>query len=507
VAFTYKLRGQPVTLTHLEDIVALRAKETLRRRETPGKILKRFNTATVKDDAHGEIMGLKLPGRGRKAFEKMGWLFCEAEKKLARAANSRIRPAETEAVMPVFVDRGGNTLVGTNLLVVQLPPDLSEKQAMEQLKSEGLKHVRTLKFAKNLFEASLPARKPFAEAIADLQSSNAFVFAEPSFLRVLTGRFTPDDPHFSEQWQHKNTQMEKAWDRSKGTGVRVTVIDNGMQVNHPDLKDGIKGGGYFDSDGFGNATFLRFDDPSGSFPSNDHGTFCLGMVGARANGIGGCGSAFEADLRPVGCLSDQIGTQATLARAVAYAANPSLEDSTATAADGADVVACSLGPSSGAAWDLTSVLDLALKSAASQGRGGRGLCIFWAVSNGSVDISLDHVVSHPDVLAIGRSNSSDLADGSAFGPKLEFLAPGRDVFSTMGGGGFGIETGTSFACPFAAGVAALILARAPNLTRDEVRDRLRHSCDQVQVGGVTYDANGHNDDYGYGRINGDRAVP
>jgi thermitase len=284
--------------------------------------------------------------------------------------------------------------------------------------------------------------------------------------------------------------------------VRVAVIDNGMQVGHPDLKAGVVAGGYFKSDGAGGATFVKLK-MGRPFPAGDHGTFCLGMAGARMdNGKGGCGSAPEADLIPVGCLGDQIGTQTTLARAVAYAADPTTEDPAAPAGSGAHVLACSLGPN-GADWDLTSVLDLALRTVAANGRGGLGLPIFWAVSNGTYEVARDEVCSHEDVIGVGRSNRLDLEDGSAYGPKLEFLAPGAEVFSTLQRNRYGVDTGTSYACPLAAGVAALVLARFPNWTRDQVRQRLRDTCDKI--GGVTYTA-GRHDEYGHGRLNADAAT-
>jgi thermitase len=286
--------------------------------------------------------------------------------------------------------------------------------------------------------------------------------------------------------------------------MRVAVIDNGMQVSHPDLRDGIVGGGHFLTNGLGSATFVRFQAGVPGFPDKWHGTFCMGMAGARMNnGRGGCGSAPDAELIAVACANDQIGTQATLARAVAYAADPSREDADADPAEGADVIACSLGPN-GADWDLTSVLDLAIHFAATQARAGRGVPVFWAVSNGNVEVTRDEVSSHPDVIGVGRSDRNDLADGSAFGPELDFLAPGVDVFSTASRGRYEFSTGTSFAAPLAAGVGALVLALNPQLTAADVRDRLRATCDQV--GNVVYDAEGHHLEYGFGRVNAERAV-
>ena len=206
----------------------------------------------------------------------------------------------------------------------------------------------------------------------------------------------------------------------------------------------------------------------------------------------------------VACLGDQVGTQTTLARAVACAADPSTEVVGADPADGADILVSSLGPN-GADWDLTQTLDLALQFAAVNGRSGRGLAIFWAASNGrNVDVLKDEVVSHPDVIAVVRSTRKDLEDNAARGPEVELIAPGVDVFSTTGDGGYGTSTGTSFAAPCAAGCAALALSMNPRLTRDELRAIMRDSSGKI--GGVVYDANGHNDDYGYGRVNADKAV-
>jgi hypothetical protein len=106
------------------------------------------------------------------------------------------------------------------------------------------------------------------------------------------------------------------------------------------------------------------------------------MAGARVNNkLGGCGSAPEATLLPIARLTDQIGTQLTLARAVAFAANPSLEDPSAKPADGADVIVASLGPSSAADWLMTSFLEQAITAASSTGRGGLGVPILWAATN------------------------------------------------------------------------------------------------------------------------------
>jgi thermitase len=433
---------------------------------------------------------------------------------------TRTTVADAEAVQQVFVDRSGNMQVTTDVITVQVDPQVSASETQQRLMGDRLRVVRPLPFAPNTFEVTAAAEQPLPELVLELQEKPYYRFAEPMLLQAITGRMTPTDPQFGLQWQHNNDgsnggtpgadiRSEQAWNVTRGRDangrpVRLAVIDNGMQVRHPDLRRGIVGGGHFQSNGLGSAIFAPFQPGAGVLPNNAHGTFCLGMAGARLNnGRGGCGSAPEADLLAIACLDDQIGTQATLARAVAYAADPTRENPQASAADGADVIACSLGPN-GADWDLTSVLDLAIGFAATQGRHGLGTAIFWAASNGHVEVARDEICSHPDVIAVGRSDRNDLADGSAYGPKLECLAPGVEVYNTTSGSKYRFWTGTSFAAPLTAGVGALIVARNPQWTVQQVRDRLRATCDKV--GGVAYAANGHHDEHGFGRINAFRAV-
>lgn len=424
-------------------------------------------------------------------------------------------PASAALVLETAEDAGklvrrpnGRLGIVTRRLTVQLGDDLSEEDALQALARRGLRLVRRLGFAPNLFEVDATEHEDALAASVELNADPVVRLAEPSLVEHVPPRAAPADPRYAEQWQWANTglnggtagadvQVELAWERTRGAGVRVAVIDNGFNVAHEDLKAGVHPA---------SGSFTRAGDfvaGAAGMPGGDHGTFCAGMVGARRNNaLGGSGAAPEAELMLIACLGDQVGTQTTLARAVGYAADPSTEGGAAAA--GADVLVSSLGPN-GADWDLTATLALALEFAAAKGRGGRGLAIFWAASNGAdVDVLKDEVVSHADVIAVVRSTRRDLEDNAARGPEVELIAPGVDVVSTTGDGGYGKSTGTSFAAPCAAGCAALALAVNPALTRDELRKVMRDAADKV--GGVTYDANGHHDDYGFGRVNAAKAV-
>jgi subtilisin family serine protease len=511
--YRIKLRNRAVTIASIDVLAAVQPTRDVRSGRSAREVALRFG-APPKDDTRGGKAGLVLPARNRKVFERAGWVFVEAAATVSRAALTRSPVEGAAAVRQVYLGRSG-TMIGTERVTLKLDPDVSEKEALARMKKDNLVLVRRLTFSPNTYEARIAGQRPEMEVVQELQEqTDRYRFVEPVLLEAITGRYTPSDPGFGNQWQHHNDgsnggkagadiKSEAAWDVSRGRKVRLALIDNGMQVNHPDLRDGIVAGGYFVSEASGSSTFQRWQPKQPGFPAGDHGTFCLGMAGARTNAVGGCGSAPEADLITIACLPDQVGSQLTLARAIAYAADPTTEDPQAPQDSGADVISCSLGPN-GADWEMTSVLELAISTAATHGRRGLGIPIFWAATNGPYDIGYDEVCSHPDVLAVSRSNRNDLEDGAGFGPKLEFLAPGVEVYSTQSGSGYGYNTGCSFAAPLAAGVAALVLERYPAWSRDQVRQRLAESCDKV--GGVQYDAHGRNDDYGYGRLNAARAV-
>ncbi len=499
----YVVRGQRVEVEELEGVVA---------------VMPRVRGASREDISRSFGNIAQLPsGMSEEAdwvaLGKAGWVFVRPTAAVTRAIESRSSVEGAEAVQRVFRHPSGRTFLGTDRLSVRLGADMTEQQVNAALDSAGLEMLRQLKFAKNLYEVRTRPGRDFLQVSLDLYGNPAFVYAEPQFIEHVPGRLTPTDPEYNQQWHLNNTgqnggtagadiSAEEAWDMTSGAGLRLAIIDNGIDVAHPDLAPAVSAtSGFFQMDGMGNTVFVQ---GLAGFPDGDHGTFCAGMAIARANNAeGGSGVASQADFVAIACLVDQIGTQSTLARAIAYAADPTQEIGGANPADGAGSISCSLGPNN-APWDMMQVLQDAIDFAVTSGRGGLGTPIFWATDNGNVPVAQDEVVSYANTIAVGRSTRDDLEDNSAFGPELDFLATGVDVRSTRSGGGYGNDTGTSFAAPTAAGVGALVLAVSQNLTWQQVRQVMRDTCDKI--GGVVYDAAGHNDDYGFGRVNAARAV-
>ena len=506
--YTYEIRGRMRKVTLIENGLAFKVKE--KNRTDSSKIAKELGKSLFTSKSE---LTKKIDAKELTAFKNAGWYFIDPKAAVSRDLEEGKEPKEFETCGKVYIDENDRLKICTNELSIQFKEVEKEEAILDLLQENGLEIVMDFKFAKNLFTVKITDGTEPLKKVLEMVEMEEILVVEPNFVEQIGTRFTPTDPQFSNQWQWANDgsgggvsgadiSAEEAWDFTRGAGVTVGIIENGFDVAHTDISPALTG-----QSGFFNGASVFSQGTPATYPVSDHGTFVAGMVGARANnGSDGVGVANQALITAVACLGDQIGTQATMARAIAYAANPTTEVAGANAASGAQVITCSLGPA-GANWTMTNVLQLAIDAAVNNGRGGLGCPVFWASSNSDVTIDgadgTDEVCAYANTIAVGRSSRSDLHDNSSFGPELEFLAPGVDVRSTAAGGGTRISTGTSFAAPCAAGVGALVIGMNPDLTWQEVRNTLRNTCDKI--GGDPY-VGGRNDRYGFGRVNAAMAV-
>jgi subtilisin family serine protease len=180
----------------------------------------------------------------------------------------------------------------------------------------------------------------------------------------------------------------------------------------------------------------------------------------------------------------------------------------------ADVLSCSwIGPE-------TPLIAKAIEDAASTGRGGKGCAVFCATGNDSRP-SVGFPANGKGAIAVGASTDDGVhATYSNFGPEVSLVAPSsggvRGVFTcdvsltnrgfNLGadddGGADGLYTnafgGTSAATPIAAGVAAVVLSRRPELTGQDLKSLLEKTADKI---GGDLDGAGHSDLFGFGRVN------
>jgi subtilisin family serine protease len=194
----------------------------------------------------------------------------------------------------------------------------------------------------------------------------------------------------------------------------------------------------------------------------------------------------------------------------------SAADAIRYATDVADVISCS--------WWCTEhyTVNEALEDTR-QGRGGKGAAVFCAAGN-QFNTAIDFPARHARAIAVGACDRNGNHPAySNKGVELAVVAPSSDEInsyvystdvsrkdwgyniSTNGNGLFYTRFGkTSAATAMAAGVGALCFSVNPSLTARELRDVLQKTA--VKVGGVTYDANGHHEEFGHGCINAAKAV-
>jgi len=336
-----------------------------------------------------------------------------------------------------------------------------------------------------------------AKVAADLMASDASVeYAEPD--RIMKPMFTPNDPMYTQQWDYFDTiggmRVPAAWDKSTGAGIRVAVIDTGYRP-HVDLQGQILAGYDFIADtaisNDGNGRDSDASDPgdwtaagqcgTGEPASNSswHGTHVAGTIAALTNnGIGIAGVAYGAKVVPVRVLGQCGGYTSDIANGIVWASGGTVSGVTNIAAR-AQVINMSLG--GGGACDTTT-------QTAINGARSRGTVVVVAAGNEAQNVSNSSPANCSGVIAVAATNKSGgRASYSNYGTLVDVAAPGGDtgaaILSTLNAGtkGPGADNyagymGTSMATPHVAGVVALMLAKNPALTPDEVEARLKSSA-------------------------------
>jgi len=258
-------------------------------------------------------------------------------------------------------------------------------------------------------------------------------------------------------WGVAKVGAPQVWAQTTGSGILVAVLDTGVDMDHPDLAGRIFSG-------------TRTIDAGTSFEDdNGHGTHVAGTILAVDNEIGVIGVAHGAKLYAVKVLNqDGSGSWSSVALGIDRAV-----------AAGADIISMSLGGDIG-----SSTLELACQAAYDSGILLVGAAGNDGRANGRGD-TVDYPGRYASVVAVAATDSNDVrAYWSSTGPAVELAAPGVSVYSTAVGGGYTTYSGTSMATPHVAGVAALIMAAAPELTNVQVRNLLTSTAHDLGATGL-----------------------
>ncbi len=261
-----------------------------------------------------------------------------------------------------------------------------------------------------------------------------------------------------------------------GKGVKVGILDTGIDYNHEDLKGNYRGGYNF------------VDNNNDPMDMNGHGTHVAGIIGAEDNDIGIVGVAPQVQIYSVKVLTfDSTGSTSDIVSGLEWSVE-----------NGMQVINMSLGSeddsiSVSRAIDNTYNAGVLVISAA--GNSGN------AAGNGD---NIDYPSRYNSVVSVGAIDKKDnRARFSSTGPRLELSAPGVDILSSLNGNKYGSMSGTSMACPHVTGVAALIIANEPGITNERVRIRMQSTAQNPSNGSSGFKIKNW---YGYGLVDAVRSV-
>jgi thermitase len=322
--------------------------------------------------------------------------------------------------------------------------------------------------------------------LAGVLSQNAAVaYAEPNF--ILKAQATPNDPMYSQEYGLNNTgqtggspdadiDAPEGWDLAglaafpNSGGVKVGIVDTGIDQTHPDLAGKAVGCATSYNAGVTIVNGFCHDD-------NGHGSHVSGTISANTNnGQGVAGVAFNSPIVMCKALATAagIGLTSDIANCINW-----------TRRQGVKVISMSLGGGDNA------TLKAAVQTAYNNGNG----VLLVAAAGNDGNATLNYPAAYAEVVSVAATDNKDhRASFSNANSDVEVAAPGVNVQSTYTGGLYMSLSGTSMATPHAAGVAAVIADLNPTATAATLRSKLDAAVDDIGVAG-------RDTSFGYGRVN------
>ncbi|MER5480061.1 type VII secretion-associated serine protease mycosin [Streptomyces sp. NPDC002734] len=280
----------------------------------------------------------------------------------------------------------------------------------------------------------------------------------------------PAENYPGRPWALQRVLLNELWEQSTGKGVRVAVIDTGVDIKHPQLRDAVdasRGANFLPKEADGEP--LERGSLKGTDDQVGHGTKVAGIIAARpSDKTGFVGLAPGATIIPIKHNdAEGHGKVDEMVKAIDHAREA-----------GAKVI--NISQDTGSPVDSTPQLKQAVDRAlaadvvvvASAGNEGLG--------GGSKN---SYPAAYEGVLAVAASDRNDeRAPFSQSGDFVDVAAPGVDMVSTMPGGGHCADNGTSFSAPYVAGVAALLRAKHPDWKQEEIVTQIEATAERTVAG-------------------------
>jgi thermitase len=301
----------------------------------------------------------------------------------------------------------------------------------------------------NTYVYAIAKQSYSVQAVESWEDAEDIVYVEPNYLYTTT-LLGPNDPQFADSWGVADVKAPQAWATSTGAGIKVAVIDTGVNPNHPDLAGQVLQG----------ADLVNNDNDATD--DHGHGTHVAGTVSAIANNLKGvAGVAPDAKIIPIKVLAaNGSGKNDDIAEGILKAA-----------ALGAKVINMSLGGP-----DNSQTLEAAIAQVQRQ-----GVIVIAAAGNDNVNTPF-YPAANEGVIGVGAVDSNHRkASFSNYGDYLDICAPGVSIGSTGFQGNYTKLSGTSMASPHVAGAAAVLLAAHPNLKAAQI-SRLLNNTGKATTG-------------------------
>ncbi|MFF8445786.1 type VII secretion-associated serine protease mycosin [Streptomyces californicus] len=338
------------------------------------------------------------------------------------------------------------------------------------------------------------AHRPAVRRVLTVSAAAAVLLvtlpALPAAAEDTTSCTFPSKKYPGRPWSLQRVLLDELWKQSTGKGVRVAVIDTGVDVRNEQLTPAVdtEAGRNFLPKGLKTPDGVKIErgKENGTTDTVGHGTKVAGIIAAReAKGTGFTGIAPDATIIPIQQNdAEGHGDTATLADAITYAVDKADADVINISQDTADAVK----PST----KLKEAVDRALAqqvvvvaSAGNDGLGG--------------NVKETYPASFDGVLAVASSDrNNERAPFSQSGDFVGIAAPGVDMVSTVPGGGHCADNGTSFSAPYVAGVAALIRAKHRDWTQAQIVAQIQQTAERSVAG--------HDNAVGWGVVDPVRAL-
>ncbi len=367
--------------------------------------------------------------------------------------------------------------------------DLKAEQADRWAAARDLQVITRLRRIDVWVLQPIDPRRPIA--LADLTRDPAVAWAELNG-QVHATSLVPNDYWYAPKQSpyFELMGLPAAWDWTRGSPQPIAFVDTGVDLTHPDLINKLwqnpaeipanglddDGNGYIDDVTGWN--FVNHNNLPHS--TSTHGSHVAGIAAADTNNaLGVAGVSWQARIMPLRALADNnTGTITDTAAAIIYAAD-----------NGARIINLSLGTTT-----PFNTLAQAVSYAQSQG------CLLIASTGNDGFPSIEYPAALPGVIAVGASTPSDARwSNSNYGPDIDVVAPGVQIFSTARYQDYALLDGTSMSTAFVSGLADLIWSLQPAWTADEVAQTLTSTAHDIAAPG--WDAY-----TGWGRIDAYRAV-